>query len=51
MMGVKLMAEKYKKILTYKVKVSAKISKHHKKNSYIFVHNDCKTPCIDIYLY
>ena len=52
MMWVKLMAERYKKkILSQKAKVSAKISKCHKKNSYIFQNNnDCKTPCIDIYI-
>ena len=53
MIWVKLMAERYKKkkILTQKAKVSAKISKCHKKNSYIFLNNnDCKTPCIDIYI-
>ena len=34
-----------------KVKVSAKITKCHEKNSYIFLHNnDCKTPYIDIYV-
>ena len=51
MMWVKLMAERYKKkILSQKAKVSAKISKCHKKNSYIFLYNsDCKTPYIDIY--
>ena len=51
MMGVKLMTDRYKKILTRKVKVSAKISKCHKKNSHIFLHsNDCKTPYLDIYI-
>ena len=48
-MGVKLMREKKK--LSQKVKVSAKISKCQKNNSYIFLHsNDCKTPYIDIYI-
>ena len=33
----------------HKVKVSAKIKKCHKKNSYIFLHsNDYETPYIDI---
>ena len=51
MMGAKLITERYKKILAEKVKVSAKISKCHKKNSYIFLHNnDCKIPYIDIYI-
>ena len=52
MMGVKVMTKRYKKkILAQKVKVSAKISKCYKKNSYIFLHNsDCKTPYIDIYI-
>ena len=51
MMGVKLMTDRHKKILTRKVKVSAKISKCHKKNSHIFLHsNDCKTPYLDIYI-
>ena len=51
MMGVKLMRGRYEKILTYKVKVSAKISKCHKQNSYIFLHNnDCKVPYTDIYI-
>ena len=51
MMGVKLMTDRYKKILTRKVKVSAKISKCHKKNLHIFLHsNDCKTPYLDIYI-
>ena len=50
MVGVKLMTKRYKKILTQKVKISAKISVS-KKNSYIFLHNnDCKTPDIDIYI-
>ena len=49
MMGVKLMTERYTKILTQKVKVSAKIS--FIKSSYIFLHNnDCKTAYIDIYI-
>ena len=49
--GVKLTKERYKKILTKKVKVSAKINKCHKMNSYIFLHsNDCKTPYIDIHI-
>ena len=48
-MGVKLMTDRYKRIHK-KVKVSAKISKCHNKNSYIFLHDsDCKTPYIDIY--
>ena len=51
LMGVKSMTERDKKILTSKVKISAKISKYHKKNLYIFLHsNDCKTPYIDIYI-
>ena len=51
MMGVKLMTERYKKILAEKVKVSAKISKCHKKNSYVFLYNnDCKILYIDIYI-
>ena len=51
MIGVKLMIERYKKILAQKVKVSAKISKCHKRNSYIFLHNhDCKTLFIGIYI-
>ena len=50
-MGVKLMTSRYKKILTQKVKVNAKISKCHKKNSYIFLHNNnWKPPYIDIYI-
>ena len=49
--GVKLMTDRYKKIITQKVKVSTKINKCHKKNSYFFLHrNDCKTPYIDIYI-
>ena len=49
--GVKLMTEKYKKILTYKVKVSAKINNCHTKNSYILQHkNECETRYIDIYI-
>ena len=49
MMGVKLMTERYKKILTKKVKFSSKISTS--KNSYIFLHNnDCKIPYIDIHI-
>ena len=51
MMEVKLMTERYETILTQQVKVSAKTSKCHKKNSYIFLHSDdCKTPYIDIYI-
>ena len=47
--GVKLMTDRYKKRFTQKVKVSAKINKCHKKNSYFFLHgNDCRTPYIDI---
>ena len=50
-MAVKLMTDRYKKIITEKVKVSAKKNKCHKKNSYIFLHdNDCKTRYIDIYI-
>ena len=50
MMGVKLMRERFIKILTQKVKVSAKKSKCHKNNSYIFLHySDGKTLYIDIY--
>ena len=38
-------------MLAQKVKVTAKLSKCHKKNSYIFLQsNDCKTPYIDIYI-
>ena len=44
-MGVNLMTEKCKKILTENVKVSVKISRCHDKNSYISQHNnDGKTP-------
>ena len=51
MMGVKVMTERYKKILASKVKVSAKISNCYKKNSYIFLrNNDCKSLYIDIYI-
>ena len=51
MMGVKVMTERYKKILASKVKVSAKISNCHKKNSYIFLrNNDCETLYVDIYI-
>ena len=33
------------------VRIYKKITKCHKKNSYIFLHNnDCKTPYIDIYI-
>ena len=50
-MGLKLMTDRHKRILTQNVMVSAKINKSHKKNSYIFLHsNDCKTPYIDIYI-
>ena len=50
-MGVKLMTERYKKVLTKKVKVSSKIRQCLKKNSYIFQHNnDCKTLYIDIHI-
>ena len=50
--GVKLMTERYKKILTEKVKVSAKINNCHTKKSYIFLHNnDCETRYIDTLLY
>ena len=46
--GVKLMTERYKKIL----KVSAKINNCHTKKSYIFLHNnDCETRYIDTLLY
>ena len=51
MMEVKLMTDRYKKILTYKVKFDAKTNKCHKKNSFIFLsNNDCKTPYRDIYI-
>ena len=44
------MTNRYKKLLTYKIKVSAKINLRQ-KNSYIFLHNnDCETPYIDIYI-
>ena len=50
-MEVKLMTDRYKKIITLKARVSTKINKCHKKNSYIFLHNiDCKTRYIDIYI-
>ena len=37
MMEVKLMTDRYKKIFTHKLKVSAKTIKCHQKNSYIFL--------------
>ena len=47
MRQVNLITERQKKY-SHK-KVTAKISKCHKKNSYIFLHNsDYKTPYIDI---
>ena len=50
MMGVKLMTQRYKKIVTKKSKGQFK-DKCLKKNSYIFLHNnDCKTPYIDSHI-
>ena len=50
MMGVKLMTERYKKNTHIKSKVSIEMSNCHKKNLYVFLHNnDYKTPYIDIY--
>ena len=49
-MGVKLMTERYKKNTYMKSKGECK-DKCHKKNSYIFFHNnDCKTPYIQIFI-
>ena len=42
MMGIKLITERYKITHIKNIKVRAKIIKRHKKNSYIFLHNnDC----------
>ena len=44
--GVELMTD----MKNTHIKSNAKMNNCHKKNSYIFVHNnDCKTPYIDIY--
>ena len=50
MKGEKLMTDRYKKILTYEVKISAKINKCHKIYNFVY-SSDCETPYIDIDIY